>query len=169
MGNVYLVGFMGTGKTTVGKILAQKLNKEFVETDEVIEQQEAKKIVDIFSQKGEAYFRELEKKLLEELSREKDLVVSCGGGLICNEDNLNILKRTGIVFNLKASVQEIYERTKKHTSRPLLNVDNPLEKIGGLLNKREPYYSQAHYIIDSESGSPIQIAESIIEILDKIG
>jgi len=112
MKNVYLTGFMGTGKTTVGRILAKKLNREFIETDEVIELREGSKIVDIFAKKGEGHFRELEKSLLGELSLKEDLIVSCGGGLICGEENLILLKKSGIVFSLTASAQIIYQRTK---------------------------------------------------------
>lgn len=166
MKNIYLVGFMGTGKTTTGKILAKKLNRDFVEMDDIIEERQKRKIVDIFAQKGEVYFRMRERELLEELSAREDLVVSCGGG-ICNKDNLKLLKTTGIVFNLTAHPQTIYERTKRYTSRPLLNVDNPLREIQNLFNKRQPYYNQAHYSVDSEKQSPEKIAEDIIKILIK--
>ena len=157
---------MGTGKTVVGKILAKRLNKEFIEMDEVIEQREGKEIVDIFSQKGEGYFRELEKNLLNELSRREYLIISCGGGLICNEENLSILKETGIVFSLMASASVIYERTKKYTRRPLLNVDNPLKEIEELLAKRARYYNQAHYTIKSEEQTPEEVANAIINLIE---
>jgi shikimate kinase len=166
MKNIYLVGFMGTGKTTVGKILSQKLNKEFIEMDEVIEEREGKKITEIFAQEGEPYFRNLEKKLLKELSKKSDLVISCGGGLICNEENLKILKETGIVFNLEASPLTIYERTKKYTHRPLLNVEDPLKKIKDLLEKRKPYYKKAHFSIDTEKFSAEEVSEEIIKIIN---
>jgi shikimate kinase len=166
MKNIYLVGFMGTGKTTVGKILAKKLNKEFIEMDEVIEEREGKKIVDIFAQEGEFYFRYLEKQLLKELAEKNDLIISCGGGLICDEENLKILKETGIVFNLVASPLTIYERTKKHTHRPLLNVSSPLKRIEELLEKRRPYYEKAHFSVDTEKFSAEEVAEEIIKIIN---
>jgi len=165
MKNIYLTGFMGTGKTTVGKILARKLGKEFIETDALIEQEQGKKIVDIFSDKGEGYFRGLENRLIKELASKKDLVISCGGGLICNEVNLELLKKTGVVFSLMARSEVIYERTKKYTHRPLLNVDKPLEKIEELLEKRKPYYLKAHYVIDTEDFSPQKVADKIVGIL----
>mgnify|MGYP001080117682 CR=1 FL=1 len=169
MKNIYLVGFMGTGKTTVGKILAKKLNKKFIETDEVIEKKEKKKIVDIFREYGEPYFRRLEKELIKKISKKKDLIVSCGGGLICNEENLKILKETGIVFNLSASVKTIYNRTKNSSSRPLLNVENPKERIRSLLNKRMPFYKQAHYSIKTDKLSKEEVADRIIKILKEKG
>ena len=165
MKNIYLVGFMGTGKTVVGELLAARLNKEFIEMDEVIEKRQGKEIVDIFAQEGEGAFRELETDLLKELSEHEDLVISCGGGLICNEDNLKLLKSSGTVFSLMASAATIYERTKKYTHRPLLNVEGPLEKIEKLLAIRTPYYSQAHYSIDTDAISPDEVADKIINIL----
>lgn len=166
MKNIYLVGFMGTGKTVVGEILAKKLAKDFVEMDTFIEAKEGSEVVDIFAKKGEAYFRELEKELLKELSVKKDLVISCGGGLICDSENLNQLKETGVVFSLQASVSTIYRRTKEHTNRPILNVNDPQEKIKQLLAKRAPYYAQAQHLIDTDNLSPEEIANKIIAILN---
>ncbi|UCC95237.1 MAG: shikimate kinase [Candidatus Omnitrophota bacterium] len=167
MRNIYIVGFMGTGKTAVGKVLSQRLKRQFIEMDDVIEQRQAKKIVDIFAQDGELYFRKLEKELLRELSAQTDLIVSCGGGLICNDENLELLKKTGVVINLKANPSTIYERTKKHASRPLLNVEDPLKSIEALLAKRQHYYHQAHYSIETDDLLPDQIADKIIGILKK--
>ena len=156
---------MGTGKTSVAKILAADLDKQFIEMDELIEQRAAKSINDIFAQDGEAHFRSLESSLLNELAQKEDLVVSCGGGLICNEDNLKTLKDTGVVFNLESSAQAIYERTKKYTHRPLLNVEDPLGKINELLLKRKPFYEQAHHSVRSEDESPQEVAKRIEEII----
>jgi len=164
--NIYLVGFMGTGKTTVGKLLSKTLKKEFLEMDEAIEKENGKKITEIFKIHGEPHFRELEKKLLLVISKYDNLVVSCGGGLICDKGNLEILKKTGIVFNLTASKESIYERTKKFKGRPLLNVKDPLKKIEELLNMRKPYYSQAHYTIDTDKIEPKAIVKKITDILN---
>lgn len=166
MKNIYLVGFMGTGKTAVGKILAKSLDKEFVEMDAVIEAREGSEVVDIFAKKGEAYFRKLEKGLLKELSTKKDLVISCGGGLICDQENLKRLKETGVVFALTASVSAIYQRTKEHTHRPILNVEDPQKKIEELLKGRAPYYAQAQHSIDTDNLFPEEIADKIIAILN---
>ncbi|MBU0694285.1 MAG: shikimate kinase [Candidatus Omnitrophica bacterium] len=165
MKNVYLTGFMGTGKTVVGKILAKELNKDFIDMDEAIVQNEGKKIADIFASEGEFHFRKVEKELLKELSTKRDLMVSCGGGLICDEENLNVLRESGTIVNLQASPEVIYERIKETTRRPLLNVDSPLEKIKVLLNKRQFYYSQAHYCLDTNEITPEAVAEKIIAIL----
>jgi shikimate kinase len=167
MGNIYLVGFMGVGKTTVGKLLSKRLNRRFVEMDEEIENREGKKISEIFAQYGEPYFRKLEKGLLRELSRQNNLVVSCGGGVVCDEENLRILRETGLVFNLKAEPTTIYERTKKYTHRPLLNVEDPLRRIEELLKERSRFYSKAHYSINTDGVFPEEIVDKIVGILNK--
>lgn len=166
MKNIYLVGFMGTGKTTVGKLLAARLKRQFIEMDETIEKEEACPITEIFTSRGEPYFRKLESTLLKRLSTQTDLIVSCGGGLICNEENLELLKNTGIVFGLSACAQTIYERTKKYGHRPLLNVDNPTLKIDELIKKRDKYYKRAHHTIDTTGISAPEVADKIIDILN---
>ncbi len=153
---------MGTGKTVVGKILSEKLNREFVEMDEVIVQKEGREIGDIFAKDGEAHFRSLEKNLLENLSQKQDLVVSCGGGLVCNDGNLKVLCASGFVVALCAEPLTIHERTKKDAHRPLLNIDNPLKRIEELLSIRERYYAQAHYSIDTENLMPEEVADKIM-------
>ena len=165
MKNIYIAGFMGTGKSTVGKIIAKKLNKKFVEMDELIEERESEKINNIFAKKGETYFRTLENKLFREISFETGLVVSCGGGLVCNGENLDLAKKTGTVISLMASPLSIYERTKNNKDRPLLNGDKPLDKIKELLDKRLCFYNKAHYLIDTEGVSPKKISEKIINLL----
>lgn len=149
MKNIYLVGFMGTGKSTVGRELAKKKKWRFVDLDELIELREGRSIADIFSKKGEPYFRRIEKKILKEVSLEKSFVVSCGGGIVCDEDNIKTMKKTGIVICLKATPAIILKRTKGLKSRPLLNVDNPKEKISLLLKLRAPYYAKADKLIDT--------------------
>ncbi|MFA5337703.1 MAG: shikimate kinase [Candidatus Omnitrophota bacterium] len=166
MKNIYLVGFMGTGKTIVGKILAGKLKLKFIEMDDTIEKEEGNPITEIFATKGEQYFRKLETSLLKKISKETNLVVSCGGGLICNEENLRMLKETGTTFNLAAEAKTIYERIKKHSHRPLLNVANPTLKIDELMHKRAQYYEQAHHTINTDEISPDEVADKIIDILN---
>jgi len=164
--NIYLVGFMGTGKTTAGKILAARLKRQFIEMDEEIEKAENKPITEIFAVKGEQCFRELESNLLKKLSTQSNLIVSCGGGLICNKENLKLLKESGIVFNLAAPAKTIYERTKKYNHRPLLNVDDPIKTIDELIQKRKQYYNKAHHTIDTGRISPEEVADKIIVILN---
>jgi shikimate kinase len=153
---------MATGKSTVGKLLAEKLQRQFIEMDELIEQKENRKITDIFAAKGEAYFRKLETTLLAEIALKQNFVVSCGGGLICNEANLKTLKKSGTIVNLNASSRTIYERAKQCANRPLLNVADPQKKIIDLLKIREYYYNQADFKINTENKSPSSIVDEII-------
>lgn len=157
---------MGTGKSVVGENLAKRLGKTFIEMDAIITEKEGSEIVDIFKSKGESYFRKLEQELLEEISLKTDLVVSCGGGLICNKENLKRLKETGVIFSLTASPVTIYRRIKDQTHRPILNVDDPQVKIKDLLIKRNPYYNQADYSIDTDNILPEEISDKIITILN---
>ncbi|MDD5195792.1 MAG: shikimate kinase [Candidatus Omnitrophica bacterium] len=166
MKNVYLVGFMGTGKTAVGKLISRKLHREFIETDALIEEGSGKKITEIFEQYGEVHFRKLERKLLEKLATKTNLIVSCGGGLICNPENLKLMAKSGIIICLKAKPDTIYRRTKQASHRPLLNVKNPLSAIENLLNLREEFYSQAHYCINTDDILPDEVAAEVIKVID---
>jgi shikimate kinase len=166
MKNIYIVGFMGTGKSIVAKLLSENLNKEFIETDEVIEEQEQMNIVDIFRIKGEPYFRKLESNLAFKLSGRQDLVVSCGGGLVCNSENLKLLKSSGIVCALGAKTKVIYDRIKGQSHRPLLNVADPMGEIERLLSRRLEFYNQAHHTIATDTLSPKEVVDKILEVTD---
>jgi len=166
--NIYIVGFMGTGKSTVGKILSSRLKMKFVETDDIIEKKENMKITDIFSKKGERYFRAVEKKVLKEISARDNLIVSCGGGIIIDEDNVSIMKNTGVIVCLEADDKTIYERVKKDKSRPLLNVSDPVRRIRELLEARAPFYERADIFIDTAGVSPGGVASRIIHGLGNV-
>ncbi|HOM27495.1 MAG TPA: shikimate kinase, partial [bacterium] len=118
--NIVLIGFMGTGKTEVGILLAKRLNMNFVDTDKLIEEREKDRIVRIFEVKGEEYFREIEEKIIEEVSNYKNCVIATGGGAVIREKNYNNLKKNGILICLKATPEEIYKRTISKKDRPLL-------------------------------------------------
>jgi len=137
--NIVLVGFMGTGKTCVGKLLAGKLGMSFVDMDDVIEKQEGKSISLIFAEDGEPYFRKLERKLVRELSCKKDLVIGAGGGVVLNRYNIEEFSCTGRVVCLTAEPETILERVTKDTHRPLLAEGNKLEKIKTLLERRKQF------------------------------
>jgi shikimate kinase len=163
MRNIILVGFMGTGKSVVGKLLAKKLNMNFVELDEMIETREKMSIKDIFEKKGEPYFRLIEKEVVEEASLRKNVVISAGGGAIIDEENFKNLKSSGIIICLQACPETILKRTKDLKTRPLLNVPDPKKKIEELLAKRAPYYKKADHCIDTDNLTVEQIAEKIIK------
>jgi len=166
--NVYIVGFMGTGKSTVGRIVSNRLKRQFVETDDVIEKKEAMKITDIFSKRGEKYFRNIEKKVLRDISTRDNLIVSCGGGLMIDEANVSLMKETGVIVCLLADYKTIYYRVKKDKTRPLLNVPHPIKKIKELLKVRAPFYEKADIFIDTTNISPGNVATRIIDSLGDV-
>jgi len=162
MGNIYLVGFMGTGKTSVGRELAKKKKWQFIDFDELIELKEKRAIREIFAKNGEPYFRRLEKMVLKEVSKEKKFVVACGGGIVLDKDNIKTMKQTGIIICLTAQPAVILERTRAFCHRPLLNVNNPRKQIELLFKLRSPYYAQADKTIDT---SKLSIKETVEKIL----
>jgi len=159
--NIALVGFMGTGKTTIACMLAEKFNAEFVDIDQLIEARQQMRIVDIFAEKGEVFFRKIEKEVVAEISLHQNKIISCGGGVVLDVDNIANLKQNGIVICLQANPEVIIERTKDYAHRPLLNVPKPEEKIRELLNIREIYYAKADYTVDTSSLSKMQVVDKI--------
>jgi len=150
--NLYLVGYMGTGKTTVGKSLAEKLNRSFVDVDEFIENRYHHTIASIFEEKGEMGFREIERRALQEISEFENTVVSTGGGLPCFFDNMDVMNRTGITIYLKASVDDLLARLNLNKQkRPLIegkSSEELQEFIELNLKKRESFYNQAAMVVD---------------------
>lgn len=167
MHNIYLVGFMGTGKTAVGRELAKKKKWRFLDLDDLIELREKRTIPSIFSQEGEPYFRKVEKRVLKEVAKEKKFVVACGGGIVLDKDNIKIMKETGIMVCLSATPEAILERTTTYCHRPLLNVSNPKKQIELLLKLRAPYYAQAHKTIDTAKISIREVVEKILKLVRK--
>ena len=167
MGNIYLVGFMGTGKTSVGKELAGRKRWNFVDLDELIELKERRVISDIFAEEGEPYFRRAEKKALKEVSKEKKFVVGCGGGIVIDPENIKVMKEAGIVICLAATPAVILKRTCGSTHRPLLKVAQPLKQIELLLKLRAPYYARADKCIDTSKLSVKEVAAKIIRLTAK--
>ena len=163
--NIYLVGFMGTGKTSVGRALSKRLRLKFVDMDESIVKKEKRSINDIFDTEGEPYFRKVEKEALKEVADRVAQVVACGGGIVIDPENIEVMKKTGKIIALTARPQAILERTKKYTHRPLLNVAEPEAKIEELLRIRRPYYAKADFSIDTSDLSVKQVAQSIVRLL----
>lgn len=169
MKNIVLTGFMGTGKSQVGRRLAKELNIQFVDTDDLIEKEAGKSIAQIFAQLGEGYFRSLESKVINQLSaigyQPSAKVIATGGGAIVNPKNLEALKKSGIVICLTASVESILSRIGSSDERPLLAKGNKKQIISDLLKQREPFYKKADFIIDTTAKS---IDEVVKEIKGKI-
>ncbi|MCD6472991.1 shikimate kinase [Candidatus Aerophobetes bacterium] len=164
--NIVLTGFMGTGKSVVGKILAKKLKIGYIDIDEVIERKEKKKIFGIFETKGEEYFRQKESQIIKEISKWDDYVISTGGGAILKEENLSALKSNGFIVCLWAKPGTILKRTSKKNTRPLLKGEkNRKKRIEELLKMRQPYYEKADLKIETSNLSPEEIAEKILRVL----
>jgi shikimate kinase len=162
MKNIYLVGFMATGKTCVGRELAAKKKMRFLDLDELIELKERRTISDIFAQDGEPCFRRIEKRTLKEVAREKNFVVACGGGIVIDPENIKVMRENGIIVCLKAKPEIILKRTAGTAHRPLLNVGEPKAQIEHLLKLRAPFYARADCTIDTSKLSPEQVVKEII-------
>jgi shikimate kinase len=160
--NLALIGFMGTGKSSVGRLVADLMHFTFLDTDHVIEARAGKTIREIFEQDGEPAFRNWENKIVEELTVRDKTVISTGGGLPANQENLTSLKTHALVVCLWASAEAIYERVRGHDHRPLLQEADPLEKIRSLLSVRAPYYRQADVLVNAEIRSVREIAIQVI-------
>lgn len=161
-GNIVLIGFMGSGKSSVGHYLAKILGMQYINTDDIIEQREGMKISEIFKKNGEKYFRKKEKEVIANVSNLKACVIATGGGIVLNWENVEALKKGGKIFFLKASPEVIYERIKDDKTRPLLNVDDPPSAIKRILKARMPLYrSAADYTIDTTRLSIDEVAEKI--------
>ncbi len=161
--SIALIGFMGVGKTVVGTVLAKKLNRKFVELDSLIEQKAGKPIPEIFRQDGEVIFRELEIEVIREVSRIKNQVIACGGGIVLNKINIDRLKNDSVIVCLTASPGVILKRVSDGGERPLLEVANPALSIQELLKFRQPLYERAADIkIDTSKMDIDSITEQII-------
>jgi len=163
MKNIILTGFMGTGKTAVGRELSRILDMKLIDADTEIEKSEKITINEIFKQFGEPRFREIETDMIRKLSESKNTIISTGGGAVLKQENMDILRKNGVIVCLTASPETIFERTSTNNDRPLLQVENPLKKINELLNFRKPFYEKADVMIDTEGKPPLRIAEEIIE------
>jgi shikimate kinase len=149
--NLYLVGFMGTGKTTVGRAVAHKLGFNAFDSDHEIERIQGKSIPDIFAQDGEPAFRAMEREFIERGHPEARTLVACGGGLVVQPGMLALLRSKGVVICLHASIETILERTARHRNRPLLAVEDPEARVRTLFAAREPIYKQAGTVILTDS------------------
>ena len=160
--NLALVGFMGTGKSSVGRIVARQLNFAFVDTDQLIEARTHKSISTIFAEQGEPAFRESEAKVVRELASQRDLVIAAGGGLVVDAGNLASLRQHALIVCLWASPETIWQRVCNQRHRPLLQDPDPLGKIQRLLAERKPAYLQADILVNTEQRSAREVAQHVI-------
>ena len=152
---------MGSGKTTVGRTLAELLHFRFVDTDELIEAQARKRVTEIFEQDGEAAFRQLESQVVTDLEKSRRLTISTGGGLPTHQANLDSLKTHALVACLWTTAERIFERVKNQSHRPLLDVPDPLGRIRELLEERTPFYKQADVLIATEGRPVREVAQQV--------
>lgn len=164
MQNLILTGFMGTGKTTVGRLVAERLGRSLIDTDEQIEQESGRAISEIFATGGEAVFRGLERQTVRDLSARQDLVVTGGGGIVLDPDNVTDLSRSGVLICLQARPEVILERVAAQDHRPLLEGGEKYENIMRLLRKRQAVYDALPWGIDTSNLSPEQVADKVVEV-----
>jgi shikimate kinase len=166
---LYLIGMMGTGKTAVGKRVAKRLGRPFLDLDAEIEREEGTPIREIFAGKGEPYFRRRERDLVARAAALQGAVVATGGGAVADPENLKVLKETGTVICLTARPEVIFERTQRANVRPLLQGEDPLVKIQELLEARAEAYARADATIDTTDKSVDEVVEEVINIASRSG
>ena len=161
--NLFLIGPMGAGKTTIGRQLAQLLHKTFIDADHEIEKRTGVSIPTIFDIEGEAGFRNRETTVIDDLSRERDIVLATGGGAVLRVENREFLRARGTVVYLRADLDTLFERTRRDRNRPLLQTDDPRGKIQELLQAREPIYLElADIVVDTGQRPPSSVARDIV-------
>ncbi|MCZ6670201.1 MAG: shikimate kinase [Acidobacteria bacterium] len=156
---IYLVGFMGVGKTTTGALLARRLGWSFVDLDDEIRKQEKMSIRELFRIKGETYFRRLEGQVLRDISRKASLVIATGGGTFAIEENILYMQRTGVAIRLRCSLKQVLSRCRESQERPLLD---DTESIQALMDRREPFYRRAPVQMETDDVSPGETVEKIL-------
>jgi shikimate kinase len=164
--NIALVGFMAVGKSAVGRNLARRLRRRFVDLDRLIEKAEGRKVREIFAHRGEPYFRVLEKQMLEQVLSAPGQVIATGGGVLLDEENLNLLRQKALVIGLTASTDELLSRVGKNSKRPLLKGADLRRRIDELLQQRQSRYAQANLVIDTSGLTIDQVVEKIVHTLE---
>jgi len=165
-GNIFLVGMMGAGKTTLGRALAQRLGQEFFDTDRVLVERTGVPVGTIFEIEGEEGFRRRESAVLAELAKHEGCVIATGGGVVLAEDNRRLMRASGTVVYLRARLENLWERTRHDSSRPLLATPNPRAKLVELLEARDPLYREAaHIIVDTGSQSAATLVTRVVTAL----
>lgn len=160
---------MAVGKSAVGRNLARRLGRRFVDLDRLIEKTAGLKVREIFTQKGEAYFRQLEKETLAKVLSQEGQVVATGGGVVLDDDNLALLRERSLLIGLNASTETILKRAGNGATRPLLKGGDPRERIEELLAARAARYARAHAIIDTDELTLSQVVDKIVEIAQSRG
>lgn len=167
--NIFLIGPMGAGKSTIGRQLAQMLGMEFMDSDSVIEERAGADIDWIFDVEGEAGFRKREERIINELTQGQGIVLSTGGGSILSKDNRNVLSARGIVIYLETTIDKQFERTQRDKKRPLLQNDDPRKTLEELAKIRNPLYEEiADITLQTDDQATKLVATNIIEMIDNL-
>lgn len=162
--NIFLIGQMGTGKTTIGRQLAKALKWPFYDSDKAIEERTGVDIPTIFEFEGERGFRDREHKMIQQLAQMQGIVLATGGGAVLNEENRTLLKENGFVVYLQCSIERILERTRRDIQRPLLQTDDPRLRLEALQAQREPFYlACADFRVDTGAMSSKEVVEHILK------
>ena len=167
MKNIILVGFMGSGKTTIAFELSHRLGMKYISTDDLIEKREKRTINEIFTKKGEDYFRNVETMAVRDACSMENVIIDLGGGAVICDENWEIIKASGVAICLTADENIIMERTKKYKHRPLLNVEDPKQKIRNLMAKRALLYAKADHCVDTGKLTVKQTVEKISGIAEE--
>lgn len=169
MKNIVLIGFMGTGKTSTGRLLASRLGCAFVDTDQKVEEEAQMSVGEIFARYGEPHFRALEAAVVQQVARSRQTVISTGGGVVLQPENMRALRERGAIVALTASVDTILERTSRRHARPLLEQEDRRQTVEALLSERRELYRQADLMISTDGITPLQAANQIINFIRKGG
>lgn len=167
-GNVYLVGMMGAGKTTLGKALAQKTGQEFVDTDRLLVERTGVPVATIFEIEGEQGFRRRESALVAELAGRSGCIVATGGGAVLEEENRRLMRASGTVVYLRARLENLWERTRQDSNRPLLDTADPRATLAAILGRRDPIYREAaHVVVETSSQSAAALVSRVLAALQQ--
>ena len=167
--NMFLIGFMGAGKSTIAKLLSEKLDMPLIEMDERIVEEQGMPITEIFEKYGEPHFRDIETRLVETIGKGNGAIVSCGGGVVVRPENVRMMKESGKIVFLTATPETIFERVRYGKDRPILNGNMNVEYIKGLMEKRrDAYESAADFFVATDDKTQETICEEIIIEIEKI-
>ncbi|NPV26183.1 MAG: shikimate kinase [Firmicutes bacterium] len=167
--NIVLIGFMGTGKTAVGRRLAKELGKKFIDTDKEVEKATGLTVAQVFAKYGETRFRSEEALVIRKVVEETNCVIAAGGGVVLRRENVELLRSAGVVICLTADPAVIHERVKRRNNRPLLKKDKSLKRIEELLRERNGLYQVADYYLDTTHASVEELVQQIIDYLRQGG
>jgi len=167
MKNLVLVGFMGSGKTVVGKLVAERLGMHFMDMDDEVERREGRKISEVFAQDGESYFRRLERVLTQELASQTDWVIATGGGIVLDPRNLDDFRKTSVIIGFGIHVDTVLQRVGHQTHRPLLEGGDKHKRVQKLLAQREPLYRAAGEYIDTNDRTIDEVVNKVVAAYQK--